>query len=363
MILLTLPTFAAAIILIVILNWHLPTRVRISLTTDKMFLKTGGEDKATILDSVGLKSVVIEKFETIKLKPESISLSRHDTPRGSALTDAATSNLTIAQLPVVITPRNGRSQSNVTLGADASNPHTLVVIDAINAKPSTEVSLETTEDAGDLILRVDGQRTSGSIAVAAPFRLAVDQSEIAGIRSTLDLTEPLTLKGKLLRGSSVEFNGQAASLILTVTVPAEKSTALLPQGHVLVTAIKFEQLNEQSGKVLSSLTKDSPCELSYPDYEDKVGKVTMTSPDFLWLDDLQNFSIEELTYDPSKKGISVKLLGVANKISSGSPEYSKDHRLTVYNALWNNYKVIAIFAVLCWVAGTTAAFYKFFKES
>lgn len=81
------------------------------------------------------------------------------------------------------------------------------------------------------------------------------------------------------------------------------------------------------------------------------------------MDHLQDFSIEEMTYNPDKKGISVRLLGIANKITTGSPAYSKDRRLTVYDALWNNYKVIAVFAVLCWVAGTTAAFYKFFKET
>lgn len=354
----------AAIILIAILNWHIPTRVRISLTTDKVFLNTGGKDNATILDSVGLKSIVIEKFATIKLKPEIISLSKHETPRGAAQNVAkATSNLTIAHLPIVITPRNGRSQSNVTLSADASDPRALLVIDAINAKPSTEVTLETTEDPGDLILRVDGQRSSGSIAVAVPFKLAVDQSEIAGIRGPLDLSKPLTLKGRLFRDSLLQFDSQEASLILTVTVPAGNSTALLPQGHMLITAIKFEQLDGQSGKILSALTKDSTCEISYPDYEDKMGKATITKPDFLWLEGLQTFSIEEITYNPDKKGISLKLLGVANKITSGSPEYSKDHRLTIYNAIWNNYKVIAIFAVLCWVAGATVALNKFFKES
>jgi hypothetical protein len=358
LILLALPTVVAAIILVVILNWHIPTRVRITLTTDRIFFKVGGADQATILDSVGLKSVVIEKFETIKLKPESLLRLRHGTVGSNTL---GTSNLPIAQVPVVITPRAGRSQSNVTFAPDGSAPGALLVMDAINAKPGTEVILENTEDSGNVILRVDGQRSSGSIVVAVPFTLALDQSDLAGIKSTPDLSGPLTLRGKLLRDSSIEFSSQDAALILTVTVPPEKSTALLPQGHMLVTALKFERL-EPDGKVLSSLTRDTTCEISYPDYEDKITKATVTKPDFLLLDDLQTFSVEEMTYNPEKKGISIRLLGVANKITSGSQEYKKDHRLTVYNALWNNHKVIAIFAVL-WVAGTTAGFYKFYKDS
>jgi hypothetical protein len=357
LILLPLPTLVAAILLIVILDWHIPTRVRITLTTDKLFLKIGGVDKANILDSVGLKSVVIEKFDNIKLKPETLAL-----PKDSAVSRVASHNLEIEQ-PVVITPRGGRAQSNVTLSADPTDPRALLLIDAINATPTTEVTMETTEDSGNLILRVDGQRSSGSIAVAVPFRLAVDQSDISGIRGQLDVTRPLTFNGKLLPNSLVQFGGQEASLVLTVTVPPDKATPLLPQGHMLITAIKFEQLDGQSGKIFSSLTKNTTCEISYPDYDDKVGKATITRPDFLWLDDLQSFSVEDLTYNPEQKGISVRLLGVAERISSGSLEYSRDHRLTVYNALWNNHKVIALFAALCWVTGTTLAFYKFFKES
>ena len=323
-----------------------------------MSFTIGGDDNATILDSVALKSVVIEKFESVKLKPEGLLLR----PGPESSSRNATPDLLVKQAPVVITPKNARSQSNVTVAAEAADPHALLVIDAINARPSAKVSIETTEDPGDLIFRVDGQQSSAGIGVPVPFKLAIDQSEITGITGTLPLTQPLSLKGKPLRDSVVEVTSQPASLVLTVTLPAEKSTVLLPRGHVPVTALKFEQLTE-NGKVLSSLTRDATCEISYPDYGDKISKVTVTRPDFLWLDNLESFTVEELTYTSDKKGISVKLLGKVNTITSGSPEHRIDHRLTAYDALWNNHKVIAIFAVLCWMTGTTAAFYKFFKES
>ena len=364
LILLALPTLLAIIIVIFLLNWHIPTLVRISLTANKISFKTGGTEKATILDSVGLKSVVIEKFGSIKLKPASLSLFGQERgPRLNRGAGNAITNLTIEQLPVVLTPRAGRSQSNITFAPAISGPRSAVMIDALNANPSSEISIEDTEDLTDLILRVDGQQSSGNVSIAEPFKLAIDQTEIAGIANSVALTQPLTLKATLIRDSAVEFISQENSLILTLTVPEENTSILVPQGHLLITGIKFEELDQQSGKVLSSLTKDSAGEISYPDYDDKIGKATITKPDFLWLDDLRDFSIEELTYNPGKRGISVKLFGVANKITSGSAEYSKDLRLTAYTALWNNYKLVAVFVVLCWVAGTTAAFYKFVKES
>src|SRR5215217_725977 len=142
LILLALPTLIAAIVLVVILNWHIPTRVRITLTTDRMRFKIGGADKATILDSVALKSVVIEKFESVKLKPENLELLR---PGPGSSSRGATPSLLVAQAPVVLTPKNARSQSNLTLSTEAADPRAVLMIDAINAKPSAEVFIETSE--------------------------------------------------------------------------------------------------------------------------------------------------------------------------------------------------------------------------
>lgn len=362
-ILLALPTFVAGLILIVLLNWHIPTRIGIVLKTDRVVFKVGGEDKSTILDSMGLRSVIVEKFESIKLKPESLTpFARSSDSRNPVSRSGVSSRaLTITQHPVVITSKEGRSQSNVALTGIEDGQRTLLSMDSVIARPSSEVTLENTDDL-DLIVRVDGQQTSGKITVVEPIKLAIDHCEIAGITSNLNLDEPLALKAKLLRDSSIEFNGQQDSLILTVTVPTEKATSLFPQGRIPVTAIKFERFDGQSGKLLSSLLKDSSCEITYPDYQDKLDKVSVKNPDFLSVDYLQSFYIEEITYSPEQKGISMRLQGIADKVKSGSPDYSRDHRLTVYHALWNNYKVVALFAALCWVAGTTAGFYKFSKE-
>jgi hypothetical protein len=363
-ILLALPTIVAGVILIVLLNWHLPTRIKVTLKTERTVFKIGGEDKSTILDSVGLRSIIIEKFDNVKLKPESLELFTPTKDSNSILhpRGGSSGSLIIKQQPVVITGKNGRSQSNVSLSGAEGGQRGLLAMDSVSAKPSSEVTLENTDDPNDLIVHVNGQQSSGRITVAEPIKLAIDQCEVAGVVGDLNLDEPLTLRAKLLRDSSIEFNSQRDSLILTITVPNEKATNLFPQGRIPVTAIKFERLDGQTGRITSSLLRGSNCEIIYPDYQDKIDKVTINSPDFLSVDYLQNFNIEEITYNPEEKGVSMVLQGVADKVTSGSAEYYKDHRLTIYNALWHNYKVVALFAVLCWVAGTTAGFYKFFKE-
>lgn len=362
--LLALPTIVAGLILIFLLNYHVPTRVKITLKTNRVAFKVGGESKSTILDLVGLQSVIIEKFESIKLKPESLSPFVHgkDSRAARRASDSLPSGLTISQQPMVIMGKGGRSQSNVSLTGAAAGQRALLSMDSVVAKPSSEITLENTDDPGDLIVRIDNQQSSGKITVTEPIKLAIDQCNIVGVKGNLNTDEPLTLKAKLQRDSSIEFNGQQDSLLLTITVPTEKATGLFPQGRIPVSAIKFERLDGQRGNVMSSLVKGTSCEITYPDYQDKIDKVTVSNPDFLSLDTLENFSIEEITYNPEPNGVSMTLHGVAGKITSGSSDYNKDHRLTLYQVLWNNYKVVALFVVLCWVTGTTAGFYKFFKE-
>lgn len=357
---LALPTLVAALTIGVFLNWHLPTRVKIVLTTDRVVFKIAGDDKYGVLDSVGFTSITLENFESVKLTPE--SLKTFDSGRESGSANLSSRNgstaIAIAARPVVISGKQERTNANVTLAT--IDQGALLAIDSINVRRAAEVTLVSTPDPGDVTLRVDGQHSSGKITVVGPITIAFAHCDVAGITSNLNLDEPVTLQTKLVRDSSIEFTGQPKSLILTVSVPTEKTSRLFPQERIPVSDINFERL-EDNGKVVSTLVKDT-CEISYPDYQDKFVKEVVSSPDFLVLDHLQNFSIEEMTYDAKKPGISMTMQGVVDKVTSGSPDYPKDLRLTIYDALWNNHKVVALFAVLCWVAGTTAAFQKLFKE-
>src|SRR5262249_37408305 len=162
--------------------------------------------------------------------------------------------------------------------------------------------------------------------VAAPIVLAVDQCQITGTTKSFDPDKPHKLKAKLLKDSSIEFNSLPRSLILTLSVPADKASGLLPQAFMPVTAIKFEALDGQNGKLISSLIRDTSCDLTYPDYQGTNNNVSISSPAFLSLDGLRSFNIEQLTYNPGHRAISLRLEGVASKVSSGSSSYQQDHR-------------------------------------
>jgi hypothetical protein len=340
LLLLALPTVLAVVVVFVLLNWRIPTHIRAEMTARRVVFTLGGADRSAIINSLGLKFISIEKFNFVRFKPESLSV------------------LSLLSELVVIKSKDERFQSSVSFSAAPGGPPNPFTMGDVLAEPSSEVTLETTEDAYDLIMRIDGQHSSGNISAAGPFKVGIDQCEVSGIGDSSSAEASVNLLAKLLRDTSIEFDGRPDSLLLTMTVPPERAAGLFPRGNIPVTAIRFEQQSEQDGAVVSSLSKGG--ELSYPGYE-KIGKRGFASTDFISLGGLDRFSIEEVRLDPEAKGIVLTLQGVADKVTTGTPDFKVDQRLTAYDAVSNNHQILVLFAIVCWVFGTSVGAYKLFK--
>jgi hypothetical protein len=340
LLLLTLPTVLVGIAVLVLLNWRIPTHIRAELTARKVVFMLGGSDRSPIINSLGLKSISIEKFNLVRFKPESLSV------------------FSLLSEPIVIKSKDERFQSSVSFTATPGGPPNPFTMGDVMAEPSSEVTLEMTEDGYDLIMRIDGQHSSGNISVAGPFTVGIDQCEVSGIVESSSVDAFINVLAKLQRDTSIEFDGRPDSLLLTMTVPPERAAGLFPRGNIPVTAIRFEQQSEQNGAVISSLSKVG--ELSYPSYE-KIGKRSFAATDFVSIGGLSRFSIEEVKLDPEAKGIVLTLQGVADKVTTGTPDFKVDQRLTAYDAVSNNHQVLVLFAIVCWVSGTSVGAYKLLK--
>jgi len=327
LLLLVLPTALIAMAVLVLLNWHLPTHVKAELTVRRVVFTVGGADKSAVINLLGLKSLFIEKFNLIKFMPESLTLASASTQKPAART-AAAPRLTSSPQPVIIRPKDERFQSSVSFsGGTNGQPYALAMGDVL-AAPSSEVTLETTEDAYDLIMRIDGQHSSGNITAAGPIKVGIDNCEVSGVATYPTGAQSFNLETKLSRDSSVEFDGQPDSLVLTMTVPPDRAASLFPRGSIPIKAIRFEQQSEQGGAVVSSLLKEG--ELSNPGFE-KIGKKKIASTDFVSIGGLDKFSIEEVRLDPESKGIALTLQGVADKITTGSPDFKTDSTFLAQN--------------------------------
>lgn len=357
-IILVLPTLIVGVVIIVLLNWHISTLVRIGLKVNRVAFTVGGKDSVRVIESLGLKSISVQEFAAVKLIPARL------TPRSERPLQVKT-NATAKRLDgretMTISPAETRALPNISLSVPSENKNAVLLIDSINAAPDADLILETTED-GDLIMHVRNQQSSGKITSAGPLVLAVDQVKITGAASNLPAGEQAVWMLELARDSSIEFMGQEKSLTLALTAPGEAVSKFFPQGRIPLKEIKFEKMTDGGGVPLSSLLTGSTAEISYPDYS-AINKVTATSPDFVSLDSLEKFSVEEMRYDPAEKAITITMQGVAGKIATGSSDYKKDLRLTLYDSIWNNHKIIALFIAVVWVAGATAALNKFVKEN
>jgi hypothetical protein len=352
LLLLVMPTALIATAALVLLNWRLPTHIRAELTVRRLVFTVGGADRLALVNSLGLKSLFIEKFNLVKFKPEILTVSPAMPERPSAPLLASSPQ------PVVIRPKDERFQSSVRFSGGEDRQTYPLAIGDVMAAPSSEVTLETTEDANDLIMRIDGQHSSGNFTTAGLIKVDIDNCEVSGVANQPAEEQSFNLVAKLVRDSSVEFDGQLDSLVLTITVPPERVSSLFPRGSIPVKAIRFEQQSEQGGDVVSSILKEG--ELWYPGFEN-VEKRKIVPTDFVSLDGLDKFSIEEVRLDPESKGVVLMLQGVADKITTGTPDFKVDQRLTAYDIVSNSHQMLALFGVCCWAFATSLGAYKLFK--
>src|SRR5438046_91790 len=102
-ILLSLPLVITAVAILILLNWHIPAHIRVILKTNRVAFTVAGSEKSKIIDSLGLKSVVIEHFANVSLRPQSVSptpAARQSKNFGKAGTSAGIKST----VPMVILP-------------------------------------------------------------------------------------------------------------------------------------------------------------------------------------------------------------------------------------------------------------------
>lgn len=348
--LLALPAIVAGLIVLVMLNWHRPTHVRIVLKANRTAFTVGGNEKTPFIAALGVHSVQIQQFAFVRFTPAVVTQLNDEMARQPV---ATLPQIGKKHEPIIVTPIKGRLLANVTVSAQPDG--SFFLMDSLSISPSAYVDLETTPD-GDLISHLRNQESSGRITSAKPLIITVDQCQISSLGSSPGADEQLTLQVNLAQNSSVEFASQPIALTMTFTTPPQKASDLFAQGSIPLSSIAFERL-DGSGHTLSSLIDNNVGEISYPDYK-TIEKVPVSSPDFLWLGELTEFSIQKIEYDPTTQSIAMIMQGVAGRIVSGSPNYPKDHRLTLYDTTWHDHKIAALVAVVIWVAGGTVGAYK-----
>ena len=101
-------------------------------------------------------------------------------------------------------------------------------------------------------------------------------------------------------------------------------------------------------------------QLSFPDFP-KVDAVTIRASDEVELGDLQSFYLRSVDVLPSSR-MKLSFDGVVGQISTGPGANVTDRRLSEFDMLSNNQRVLGLFGVLCWISTTAAGLRKYLKD-
>jgi hypothetical protein len=330
----------------VLMAWHVRTRIEVSLTVDSLSFTVGGANRLTLLNSVPVQSLMIQKFAQIELSPDVLEVedSKPSGSRPNQMEKASATtpwkSLPIQELPIVVTKT--KDTAAVALRNAKPDMKTLGILDRIWVSPGSVVTLTEVWGAKkiNLTVRSDGQKTIGHLFPSERFQLMTSHCRIAALPNPAAF---MAYRTQLPPYSpSVDFTSQKGLLEVTAAISPETATELFPRGGFPVTAITFSKQDQATGRQLTTLVKGG--ELTYPKYP-KIEKVKTKDTDFLRLEKLRKFRIEKMSMNPKSAGIQLHLNGEAEYIGIGSPEFFKDYTLTRFDILWHD-KLLIVFVLI-----------------
>jgi hypothetical protein len=206
---------------------------------------------------------------------------------------------------------------------------------------------------------VDRQESTAALSLREPFQLIISHGRVSGVTELPYQGDSLTYRARLPNHSPVvEVVGQHRSLVLTVTIPPHEKGNLFFRGGIPITTVDFTRQHAR-GDPETTLLKDG--EIAYPEYP-KVPNVPFRASEFIAFSQLDRFSIEEMTLEPSSLSIRLRLNGLVGQVRTGSKAFSVDHRLTRFDTLLQNPRLMVLFSIVIWVLPTTLGGYRLYRE-
>lgn len=358
--LLILPTLVIALVAAILMSWTIPTLVEVDITVDRAVFEIEGDESVSILDSTVFQSLTVERFNRVTLNPETFAVA---DPAEYLLTEdrypeSAWQNLTVSS-PLEITEEEETLQPAITLEKFSSDSRYTGVLDHVRVKPGTRVVLELYGTRTTVLtLKIEGQTSSATLSILEPFLLLTAYCRFTGLTGSPFKTDLLTYRGQLAEHSpEIEIYGKDNALVLILKISHEHKTEPFSKEVIPVTALEFTHQRETGG-YRTALVKEG--RINYPGYP-QLGEKSIRPPDFLSLNKLEKFRIKEITLDPQQKGISLRLEGIAGVIRAGSQEFLRDYRLTLFDILWLNPRLVVLFSIIAWIFPTTIGVFKLYK--
>jgi hypothetical protein len=372
LLLLVAPTLSVAVLAVIAMYWHQATRVRLSLTVDRMVLTVAaspaGEGAVTLIGAGQTRTVRLDRVARLEFtadRLETADESRFDLKANRFPDDAWHLFADTPEVRLEPLPGVAIAAPAVTLQAeDGAAPG---LIKPVRVLPGATAVMDVGREAGGnrvwLTLGLAPSPGPAQVDVVFPGRFLIyaESLQRTGTPSVTGTpaSESLSLRAGGTSNTAVVIQGSTRGLVVQVE-PTAGAAALLHAVQIPVTTIDFTRQGP-TGERCSSLV--GPGRLSYPDLPAK-GSLDLETGELVSLDGLKGARIESLGVADAggQPGLTLALDGTAARIGIGTPEHPQDARLTWFDRVWAEPGLKALFAICVWLFPTTLAGWRLWGE-
>ena len=358
-----LPPALAAVVWIVLNLWTIPVQVEVKLTTERLEFVVDTTQGNPVLGPLDIRSVAIEKFTAMTFEPETLEVA--DPSQYQVETDDFP--------PTAWKPLNVTGSKRATLAAKDLTRHPRVTVEGLNRNeqktfhldamavaPGAHVTLETRGGNNEgLTVKVAGQEHV-SLSFREPLKLVADYSELHGLGDQpFQRYDELTYRVHLHeRASGIEVAASLDGPILSPTFASGQSTISI-FSHIPVTTLDFTK-QKSSGERVSALTGEGT--MTFPGYESLLGTVAIEKDEAIGLEQLDQFTITEISLTAKANGIHLKGNGMAKQILTKNGQIPISRRVTKFDELWHNARLAMLFTIITAVFTASLGAYRLWKE-
>ncbi|MBL8294918.1 MAG: toll/interleukin-1 receptor domain-containing protein [Bryobacterales bacterium] len=324
-----------------------PTELEVEVTCSRVRFHSLAGDPQVLLDSTLANSIVLRGFEQVRLPAadvEAANPAKWNDQQNQYPEDAW---VKVAPGPGLVCRPTERTPAQVTIEpfTKAAGPLTL---ERIYTGPAA-VTLSSPERA-TLNVELRGRQFSGSVTLPAPTKLIAD--DCAWVGAAPPSKQPSVTLRLSPRGPQrlLDYSAGKAGMVFVLGFPRERTSPIMRPAAFEIDQLEFLDQGP-AGSPISSIRTGGT--IRYPKYAERPA-ATVNAGDFLTLGDFKTFYLREVAFTQQEENLRLKFQGVAGKALIGPGEGSmRDLRLTQFDELWSNQKLIALFTVLAWVVATS----------
>ena len=363
------PAILAAVFVIGLMQWTIPIQVEVQLTTERLefTVDTTQTQGKPVLGPLDIRSVAIEKFTEMTFEPKTLEVA--DPSQYQVKTDDFP--------PTAWKPLNVTGSKKVTLATKDPTRHPRVTVEGLNRNeqntfhldamavaPGAHVTLETRggKNGGlneGLTVKVVDQELV-SLSFREPLKLVAGYSELRGLgEQPFQRYDELTYRVHLPeRAAWIEVAALSDGPILSPTFASGQSTTPI-FSRIPVTTLDFTK-QESSGERVSALTGEGT--MTFPGYESLLGTVAIKKDEAIGLEQLDQFTITEISLSAHANGMHLKGNGMAKQIRTKTGQIPISRRVTKFDELWHNARLAVLFTIITAVFTASLGAYRRWKE-